>query len=129
MKARFGVRARRNSEYETGIFVVYSDQEHRSSGDKTASRFEAFQPRLGANTPRQVHINAAEAQRHRMHAIRRAGGWAKAKATIEQGIVIQEAIERPFKFVIATAFNVHPARGGHSPVGDRKRSFPVVVIR
>src|SRR6266700_3945832 len=113
-------------EAVTGIFAIDSGEQHRTGGDKTAPCFQAVDPRLVTEAARQVYIDAAETQRHRMHSVGCPGGRAQTETAIQQRVVGQESVKGPFPLVIAAPSDLHPSWRGNRPVRDRKLSLPVV---
>src|SRR5436309_8247228 len=79
-------------EAVTGIFAIDSGEQHWTRGDKTALCFQAVNPILVPEAARQVHINAVETQRHRMHTVGCPGGRAQTKTAVQQRVVGQETV-------------------------------------
>src|SRR2546423_1709607 len=75
-QALFPFRSRDTLEGITGVLGVGGGEEHRTVGHKAPPCFQAVDPRLVTEALRQMHIDAAETQRHRMHSVRCPGGRA-----------------------------------------------------
>src|SRR5439155_2165166 len=99
-KALFPFRSRETLEDVTGVLAVDGDEEHRTVGHKAPPCFQAVDPGLVTEALRQMHIDSAETQRHRMHTVRCPGGRVQTKAAIEQRVVVQKAVKGPFALVV-----------------------------
>src|SRR5437867_1872113 len=79
-------------EAVAGIFAIDGGEQHRTRGDKTAPCFQAVDPCLVTEAARQVHIDAAETQWHRMHTVGCSGGRAQTKTAMQQRVAGQETV-------------------------------------
>src|SRR5262245_21560678 len=86
LSACFGVRT---LEDAPGIFAIDRGEQHWTRGDKTTPCFQAVDPSLVTEPARQVHIDPAEAQWNRMHAVGCPSGRARRKTAIQQRVVGQ----------------------------------------
>ncbi len=126
------LRCCRNLSHGAGMLSVNLSHQHWARCDERAASFEPFQPGIEIKLRTRLHIDSTMPQRNGMDAGCSAGGWAEAKAAVQQCVVHFKPELQPSPFrqnPRRFLFNCGPGRKTLSSLLEAKLSSPDAVVR
>ena len=90
----------RGGEVGAGTLPIDPGKNHRAGRDEAAAGRQPAHPDIEGERGVKMHIDATKAQRHRVHAVGRAGGWTQTEPAIKQRVISLKTVERPISLVV-----------------------------